>query len=79
MIEWWAHFPPPPPISHELQYISVTSGFTKLSMKTKNVCRGLSLYVNNVIKKFTCKNLQLGGGRGKRAEKSLENHQVPCE
>ena len=37
----------PPPTSHELQYISVTSGFTRLSMKTKYVCRGLiSLYVN---------------------------------
>ena len=38
---------PNPPTSHELQYISVTSGFTRLSMKTKFVCRGLiSLYVN---------------------------------
>ena len=38
---------PHPPTSHELQYISVTSGFTRLSMKTKYVCRGLiSLYVN---------------------------------
>ena len=37
----------PPPTSHELQYISVTSGFTRLSMTTKYVCRGLiSLYVN---------------------------------
>ena len=37
---------PFPPISHELQYFSVTSGFTRLSMKTKYVCRGLiSLYV----------------------------------
>ena len=36
-----------PPTSHDLQYISVTSGFTMLSMKTKYVCRGLiSLYVN---------------------------------
>ena len=33
--------PPPPPTSHELQFISVTSGFTRLSMKTKYVCRGL--------------------------------------
>ena len=31
----------PPPTSHELQYMSVTSGFTRLSMKTKYVCRGL--------------------------------------
>ena len=39
---------PFPPTSHELQYISVTSGFTRLSMKTKcHVCRGLiSSYVN---------------------------------
>ena len=35
-----------PPTSHELQYISVTSGFTRLNMKTKYVRRGLiSLYV----------------------------------
>ena len=42
-----ALFPnPPPPTSHELQYICVMSGFTRLSMKTKNVCRGfISLYV----------------------------------
>ena len=37
----------PPPTSHELQYVSVTSGFTRLSMKTKYVCRGLiSVYAN---------------------------------
>ena len=39
-------------------------------MKTKYVCRGLiSLYVNfhnNVVNKFTCKILQVGG-KGKRA------------
>ena len=40
-------FFPFPPTSHKLQYISVTSGFTTLSMKTKYVCRGLiSLYVD---------------------------------
>ena len=41
-------FLPPPPTSHDLQYISVTCGFTRLSMETKYVCRGLiiSLYVN---------------------------------
>ena len=45
----------------------------RLSMKTKYVCRALiSLYVNfhndsdNVVNKFTCKNLQVGG-EGKRA------------
>ena len=38
---------PFPITSHELQYISVTSGFTRLSMRTKYVCRGLiSLYEN---------------------------------
>ena len=35
------------PMSHEVHYIRGTSGFTRLSMKTKYVCRGLiSLYVN---------------------------------
>ena len=35
------------PTSHELHFFSVTSGFTRLSMKTKYICRGLiSLYVN---------------------------------
>ena len=39
--------PPPPPTSHDLQYSSVMNGFTRVSMKTKYVCRGLiSLYVN---------------------------------
>ena len=42
----WALFPFPP-TSHELHFFSVTSGFTRLSMETKYVCRGLiSLYVN---------------------------------
>ena len=32
---------------HDLEYISVTSDFTRLNMKTKYVCRGhFSLYVN---------------------------------
>ena len=36
-----------PPTSPELQYRCVTSGFTRLSMETKYVCRGLiSLYVS---------------------------------
>ena len=35
-----------PPTSRQFQLISVTSGFTNLSMNTKYVCRGLiSLYV----------------------------------
>ena len=38
---------PFPPTSGELQFFSVTSGFTMLIMKTKYVCHGLiSLYVN---------------------------------
>ena len=40
----WALFNPPTSRQHQL--ISVTSDFMRLSMKTKNVCRGLiSLYV----------------------------------
>ena len=35
------------PTSHELQFFGVTSGFTRMSMKTKYVRRVLiSLYVN---------------------------------
>ena len=42
-----ALFPSPPPTSHELQFFSVTSGFTRLHMKTKYIYRGLiSLYVS---------------------------------
>ena len=38
---------PFPPTSRQFLLISVTSGFTRLSMKTKYVCRGLiGLYVN---------------------------------
>ena len=67
---------PPPHASFNLfhaSFISVTSGFTRLKMKTKYVCRGLiSLYVNfhnnwtmwstNLHVK-TCR----WGGEGKRA------------
>ena len=46
----WLFFlppPPPPPTSCQFQLISVTSCFTRLSMKSKYVCRGLiGLYVN---------------------------------
>ena len=64
--------PPPPPLtSHELQYISLTSGFTRLSMKTKYVCRGLiNLYVNfhsnwkMWSKNSHVKNCRWGGGGG---------------
>ena len=42
-----ALFLPPPPTSRQFQLFSVTSGFTRLSKKTKYVCRGLiSRYVN---------------------------------
>ena len=69
---------PFPPTSHELQYISVTSGFTRLSMKTKyvcHVCRGLiSSYVNfhyNRTMWSTKLHVKVcrwgGGGKGKRA------------
>ena len=38
---------PFPPTSRQFQLISVTSGFTRLSIMTKYVCRGLiGLYVN---------------------------------
>ena len=63
----------PTPTSHELQLISVTSGFTRLSMKTKNVCRGLiSLYVNfhnNWTMWSTNLHVKIyrWGGEGKRA------------
>ena len=43
----WLFFLPPPLTSDELQFFSVTSGFTRLIMKTKYVCHGLiSLYIN---------------------------------
>ena len=65
-------FLPPPPTSHEFHFFSVTSGFTRLSMKTKYVCRGLiSLYVNfhnNPIKWATNLHVKIrrwGGGRKK--------------
>ena len=69
---------PFPRTSRQLQLISGTSGFTRLSMTTKYVCRGLiSLYVsfhNNVVNKFTCKNLQVGGGGGgKEKEPNIQN------
>ena len=79
-----AFFPSPPPTSHKLQYISVTSGFTRLSMRIKYVCRVLiSLYVNfhnnrtmwstNLHGKF-CR--WGGGGKGERAKFNYKNLQV---
>ena len=63
---------PFPPTSHELQNISVTSGFTRLSMKTKYVCRGLiSLHVNFCNNRtmwstnLHVKNCRWGGGKEK--------------
>ena len=39
--------PPPPPTSFKLELYGLTSGFTRLIMKTKSVCHGLiSLHVN---------------------------------
>ena len=36
-----------PPTSRKHEFYGVTSGFTRLIMKTKNVCQGLiSLHVN---------------------------------
>ena len=63
------------PTLHELQYISVTSGFTRFSMKTKNVSRGLiSLYVNfHNNRTMSSTNLHVKScrwGGGKRAKKS---------
>ena len=68
------------PTLHELQYISVTSGFTRFSMKTKNVSRGLiSLYVNfhnNRTMSSTnlhVKNCRWGGG-GRKKSQEPRNH-----
>ena len=69
----------PPPTSHELPFFSVTSAFTRLSMKTKYVYRGLiSMYVNMSVHNnptkwsFTCKNLQVGGGEREREREREE-------
>ena len=70
--------PPPPPTSRQFQLISVTSGFTRLSMKTKYVCRGLiGLYLsfhNNQTMWSTNLHVKIckwGGGR-KRSQKFQE-------
>ena len=76
--------PPPPPLtSHELQYISVTTGFTRLSMKTKYVCRGLiSLHVNFHNNRtmwstnLHLKKLQVGGGKEKEPPIFLQSDNV---
>ena len=73
VLEWTALFPFPP-TSHDLQYISETSGFKRLSMKTKYVCRSLiSLYVNfHSNRTMLSINLHIKtwrlGGKEKRAE-----------
>ena len=63
-----------PPTSRQLQLISVTSGFTRLSMKTKYVFRDLiGLYVNFHNNRtmwsinLHVKNCRWGGGERKRA------------
>ena len=70
--EWWLFFLFPP-TSHDLQYISKTSGFTRLSMKIKCVCGGLiNLYISfhnnrtmwSTNLHVTYKNLQVVGGGG---------------
>ena len=68
---------PFPPTSRQLQLISVTSDFTRLSMKTKYVCRGLiSLYVNfHNNRTMWSRNLHVkicrwGGGGGERKKSS---------
>ena len=72
-----------PPPSHELQYISVTSGFTRLSMKTKYVCRDLiSLYVHfHSNRTMWSTNLHVKicrwGGKRKKRPKSLKTSVVP--
>ena len=62
-----------PPTSPELQYISVTSGFKRMSMETKYVCRGLiSLYVSFHNNRTMCSTklhvriCRVGGGGGRR-------------
>ena len=57
----WALFLPPPPLSHQHQFYGVTTCFTRLGMKTKNVCRGLIIPPSFVTigkcekKTITCK------------------------
>ena len=74
-----ALFPPPPPPSHERQYISVTSGLTRLRLETKYVCRGLIRpYVNfHYNRTMWSTNLHVticrGGGGGGR-KKSLTDY-----
>ena len=57
-----------PRTSHEQQLHDITSGFTRLSMKTKYVCHGLILLYGIFLitighnKLFFCKILQVDGG-----------------
>ena len=67
---------PFPPTSHKHEFYGLTSGFTRLIMKTKYVCHGpVSLHVifhDNRTKVTVTSNIKLcrWGGQGKRAKKS---------
>ena len=83
--EWWLFFLFPP-TSHDLQYISKTSGFTRLSMKIKCVCGGLiNLYISfhnnrtmwSTNLHVTYKNLQVVVGGGGVRKKSLSGCSFP--
>ena len=61
---------PFPPTSLKHEFYGLTSGFTRLIMKTKYVCHGLislhvNFHVNRTLKcNFKYKSLQVGGGGG---------------
>ena len=65
--------PPPPPTSLKHEVYGLTAGFTRLIMKTNNVCHGLiSLHVNfhkHQTKWTVTSNIKIctWGGKGKRA------------
>ena len=66
--------PPPPPTSLKHEFYGLTSGFTRLIMKTKYVCHGrISLHVNfhdNRTKRLVISNIKISrcGGGGKEKE-----------
>ena len=70
--------PPPHPTSHTHQLYGVTSGYTRLIMKTKHACHGLISLLVKFHKNLTMrtlflhvKNRKWGGGR-KRVQNSLK-------
>ena len=74
-----------PPTSFKHEFYGVTSGFTRLIMKTKYVCHGLiSLHVifyDNRTKGTETLNTKIcrwggggGGGGGKRAQNNPQNY-----